>query len=368
MAEIGQGHNSLRNQNIYRSNPETEYTKLANSFLQDSRLSYEARGLLAELLSRPDDWEVTVVAIVKSGPAGRDKVYRIMRELESHGYATTRKERREDGAFRKHEYVVTDDPDLLIGRAAAELYALENPLPENPEVVVPFPRKPEVVEIQEVDYQQATSGKPVSGQPLPENPDTAKPLTANPHHTNKRDIQRKDITNPNARVREGAGTGRKFASAIAAGLAATTPVAAGPPPEPPGHIHDLPAVCWQTPKAQMDAATNPHEARAQRQVWITPTGSVCVDSDFKSELESSFPLVDLGCGLATAATNVNPQRGAIAALQTVRREFGYMQQREQSKIRKSPALEGHAPQAGAKSFSEQNRERQREVMALLESE
>src|SRR5690606_37540642 len=89
-------HNSQRNQNIYRSNPETEYTKLANSFLQDSRLSYEARGLLAELLSRPDDWEVTVAAIVKSGPAGRDKIYRMMKEAEKYGYATTRKERRED--------------------------------------------------------------------------------------------------------------------------------------------------------------------------------------------------------------------------------------------------------------------------------
>jgi hypothetical protein len=236
----GIGHNSQRAQSIVRSNPEYGFTKISNAFLQDSRVSYETRGLLAELLSRPDDWEITIVNIVKSGPAGRDKVYRMMKEAEKFGYAVTRKDRGMDGAFRKHDYRVSDDPQLLIARVANELESLlpENPEVDEPDTVVPFPAKAEVV------GRQSTSLKAVSGNPLPEKPYTAQPLPANPHHTNKRELQKKETT------LESASALSRAAASVAIGIVATagTMPAAATPIEPPAIVHP---VCQEIPYEEL---------------------------------------------------------------------------------------------------------------------
>lgn len=116
----------------------------------------------------------------------------------------------------------------------------------------------------------------------------------------------------------------KVAAAIAATFVSVLPVAAAPH-HPVEQVMAGAAECWQTPKAQMTAATNAHEARAQKQVWVTPTGLVEVAGDFRAELVTAFPLVDLHCGLSTAAVHVKPDFGAIRAMQDIRRQFGFMQ-------------------------------------------
>lgn len=52
---------------------------------QDERLSYEARGVLSYLLSKPGDWQIRV-GDLQTEHCGRDKVYRILRELKQCGY------------------------------------------------------------------------------------------------------------------------------------------------------------------------------------------------------------------------------------------------------------------------------------------
>lgn len=49
------------------------------------RLSYEAIGMLSYLLSKPDGWKI-IVEDLKTDKCGRDKVYRIFRELKAAGY------------------------------------------------------------------------------------------------------------------------------------------------------------------------------------------------------------------------------------------------------------------------------------------
>lgn len=322
------GHNSF--QSIIRSNPETGFTKISNALLQDKRISYETRGLLAELLSRPDDWEITVLSIVKSGPAGRDKVYRMIKEAEKFGHLGVRRDRRDDGTLLKQRYMVSDDPRLLA--AALELYRMETgdePLPEKAEVVIPFPGNPEVVKN---GSKQAASWKPGSGHPLPEKPDTAEPLPENPTHTKERYIQTKEVT----KARGGENGLGKVAAAVAVALtAAPMPLAAQP--HPVEHVMQDVAECWQNPKARYEAGANIHEMRAQRQVWMTPFGVVEVAGDFKAELEREFPLVSLKEGLATAAPNVHIGQGAIRAMQAIRRQFGYSQQNEANKQKRADA-------------------------------
>jgi len=333
------GHNSRISQSIFRSNPESNYTKISNVLLQDKRLSHEARGLLAELLSRPEDWEITVASIVKSGPSGRDKVYRMLKEAEKFGYGLARQDRRMDGAFQKQQYLISDEPRLLIDIAARELLLLESscePLPENTEaVVLPFPEKPEAVAAKN-GLNQAASWKPVSGQPLPGNPFTAEPFTVNPTHTKERYIQTKDLTKAPARESE-AGFG-KMVAAVAGALVATALPAAAAPHHPVEQVQQTVAECWQNPKARMDAGLNINEMRAQKQVWQTGTGLLEVTGDFKSELEHTYPLVDLKMGLAVAAAHVQPNLGALRMMLKIRERFAYLQSAAAEKQRRDAAF------------------------------
>lgn len=133
------GHNSAgRTQCIFRAHGDRAYTKLKNSFLQDRRISDETRGLVARLLSLPDDWEVTVQSIIASGKAGRDKVYRMLKEAEQFGYVKPEERTRaDDGTLGRQLYLVSDDPEALIEKVAQELYEMETayPYPENPDMV-----------------------------------------------------------------------------------------------------------------------------------------------------------------------------------------------------------------------------------------
>jgi hypothetical protein len=144
----------------------------------------------------------------------------------------------------------------------------------------------------------------------------------------------------------------KVAAAIAAGFAgAVTPVAAMPPVDPPAQVIVEAAECWQTPRARMDASLNPHERGAQFQVWVTPTGLVEVTGEFRDELAKEYPLVDLKCGLAAAAANVNAGQGAINAMRTIRRQFGFMQQDAARKEKSAASRAGEG-----KSRDQQRRE------------
>lgn len=144
-------------------------------------------------------------------------------------------------------------------------------------------------------------------------------------------------TSEEERGRSREGAFGKVAAAVAAGFAALPMGAAAHPPTE--QVQSIPAECWQNSKAQMDAAINPMEARAQKQVWVTGTGMLQVAGEFKAELLETYPLVDLVSGLSAACTNAKPQHGAVDVMKTIRRQFGYMQQDAASKEKRA----GRAP-------------------------
>jgi hypothetical protein len=138
--------------------------------------------------------------------------------------------------------------------------------------------------------------------------------------------------------------------------AAATPV----PDQKPAAVaeqRDGLAACWRTAKAQMAATLNTSEARAQRQVWVTDSGRVCIGEQFKAELAETFPLVDLTAGLAAAAPNVNPDHGALTAQKQILRQFGYMQQ---DALRRAAGAAARQPAPNAlppvKSFADRETE------------
>jgi hypothetical protein len=92
---------------IRRSRPESDFTIIPNSTLRDDRLSYCARGVLSELLSRPNGWETNADALSdrarrKRGDVvgeGRRGLRSAFKELEAAGYMIRRKEQGEKGRF-----------------------------------------------------------------------------------------------------------------------------------------------------------------------------------------------------------------------------------------------------------------------------
>lgn len=100
---------------IRRRRPRVEFAQIPNAILRDYRLSWRARGLLAELLSYPADYLISVDELVKrarrvSGATeGRDAMRAAVRELKRVGYIVSTK--RQDARGRwVTEVEVTDDP------------------------------------------------------------------------------------------------------------------------------------------------------------------------------------------------------------------------------------------------------------------
>ena len=96
---------------IRRSRLKGDYVQLPNATARDQRLNHMARGILAELLSRPDGWEATaddmwrasVAAHGKDSP-GRRQFRAAFAELKEHGYLTSE---REDIGGGRHATVLT---------------------------------------------------------------------------------------------------------------------------------------------------------------------------------------------------------------------------------------------------------------------
>jgi hypothetical protein len=58
---------------IHRSEPDSRFTIIPDETLRDPRLSYLARGVLAEILTRPDNWVTTADAMWRRGRSERGK-------------------------------------------------------------------------------------------------------------------------------------------------------------------------------------------------------------------------------------------------------------------------------------------------------
>lgn len=116
-----------------RENP---YVIVARSLLEDRRLSWKAKGLMAYLLSRPDGWDIREQDLINRGPdgigdeksrgAGRGAIRAALRELEAAGYLA-RLWFRPGGKFGQRIFVVVESPELLaeaVNAAQAEISRL----------------------------------------------------------------------------------------------------------------------------------------------------------------------------------------------------------------------------------------------------
>jgi uncharacterized phage protein (TIGR02220 family) len=105
--------------------------------IEDENLSWQAKGILTYLLSKPDDWQVHINQLSGASKNGRDSTRKTIHELVDTGYIVRNQVRNEKGHLVGWEYLVSEEP-------TGEKVRLERNKPE--------------------------TGKPTSDKPISENP------------------------------------------------------------------------------------------------------------------------------------------------------------------------------------------------------
>lgn len=89
---------------------ENPFTLIRKSSLEDNRLSFKARGILAYLIGKPNHWTVRVQDLVNQGTDGATAVRSGLNELRKFGYMVRRLHRGADGKIIRTEVAVYETP------------------------------------------------------------------------------------------------------------------------------------------------------------------------------------------------------------------------------------------------------------------
>jgi DNA-binding Lrp family transcriptional regulator len=96
---------------VYRVKKNSNYSVIHNGFLRETSISLKAKGLLAFLLSLPDDWEIHVKDLVNRCKEGETAVRNGLKELEEAGYISKIQAKDDDNnQFKGVEYNVYEVP------------------------------------------------------------------------------------------------------------------------------------------------------------------------------------------------------------------------------------------------------------------
>lgn len=91
-------------------NKDNPYVMINKGFLEDSNLSFKAKGILTYLLSKPDNWTCQVKDLQNKGKDGRDSIYNGLKELREHGYLIKKPLRDKEGRIKEWEEEVFEVP------------------------------------------------------------------------------------------------------------------------------------------------------------------------------------------------------------------------------------------------------------------
>lgn len=95
---------------VIRNERKNHYTVVPNDALRTPTLSLQAKGLLALMLSYPDDWHYNLSHLEDLSTNGRDAHRGALKELIKAGYAEWRTVHNVDGTLTGRELVVSDEP------------------------------------------------------------------------------------------------------------------------------------------------------------------------------------------------------------------------------------------------------------------
>ena len=90
----------------------TSFTALSNNCIRSMRLSLKAKGLLALMLSLPDNWEYSIGGLVAMCQEGERAVTAALDELKKNRYVVVKKYLPNETESKRfeYEYIVSDEP------------------------------------------------------------------------------------------------------------------------------------------------------------------------------------------------------------------------------------------------------------------
>lgn len=110
---------------IKRAKRRTNFTMISNVGLRDERLSFKAKGLLAYMLSLPDDWIFYESELVKHSTDGKASVKSGLKELQETGYLARQRRRDDKGHLKEAMWEISDEP-------MSDYPTLDKPTLDNP--------------------------------------------------------------------------------------------------------------------------------------------------------------------------------------------------------------------------------------------
>ena len=110
---------------IYRIHKEDNYVIVDKAFLLNEKISLKAKGLLALMLSYPDNWQFYKAEIVQHTTDKENSLNSGLKELIENGYIVRKQRKDENGKFEGYEYHVYEKP-------STENPSTEKPSTENP--------------------------------------------------------------------------------------------------------------------------------------------------------------------------------------------------------------------------------------------
>lgn len=99
-------------ESTFKSGRKKGFIVLYREAAQDDRLTLEARGLFALMISLPDNWEYTVSGLAVKAGCGKDKIRRLLTELQTVGYLVREQGHDAGGKFTSNVYVLQDESPL----------------------------------------------------------------------------------------------------------------------------------------------------------------------------------------------------------------------------------------------------------------
>ena len=116
---------------IQRDEHKSEFVRVAWSTLRDERLSFEARGFLAFLLTFPDDWEFNYNGLSSMTGLSEKTIMRLVKELKTAGYISQKKRKNGAGHFYSCEWTICESSELTKNGSSVKPKFSKTEVPSN---------------------------------------------------------------------------------------------------------------------------------------------------------------------------------------------------------------------------------------------
>lgn len=122
--ELDWYQNGVRTMARIKKLRQKNFTIVDNTVIEDTELSWKAKGVFLYLWSKSDDWQFYEVEVTKHAKDGRDSLRSALKELEARGYLKRTRNRNGKGQVTNSDWILSEKPML---KKATQ----ENPIQEN---------------------------------------------------------------------------------------------------------------------------------------------------------------------------------------------------------------------------------------------